>query len=257
MLFLQNANLNLSFFQRLLCPQCLCGIWFRCLQQFKPCVATIQLFKAGMSQTYTKAELLCSPQEWFHPYICVLSLFSLDTIHLPLDQGDNCILKVLWMFKPIFKPINHHVNKASLGEKNSVSTEGTNRGQLQTVAVRSCVNKLGTKRELKLHTSCNQAWLTKSPVLSFHLICCWPDTDKNHLPPHHRHQWHKPLMFYLLLIPETLLLAWAFTLSSINRNIRIRIRLNGHVHTCKQFNYIWLDLLDLLTCRAKTNTQWD
>ncbi len=124
MLFLQNTNLNSSFFQRLLCPQCLCGIWFRCLQQFKLCVATIQLFKAGMSQTYTKAELLCSLQEWFHPYICVLSLFSLDTIHLPLDQGDNCILKVLWMFKPIFKPINHHVNKASLGKKKQCFNRG-------------------------------------------------------------------------------------------------------------------------------------
>lgn len=34
-------------------------------------------------------------------------------------------------FDPIFKPINQHAHKV---EKNSVSTEGTNRGQFQAVA---------------------------------------------------------------------------------------------------------------------------
>lgn len=81
------------------------------------------------------------------------------------------------------------------------------------------------KMRLCFHTSCNEAWLTKSPALSFHLICCWPATDKNHLPPHHHHQWPKPLMFHLPLIPETFLMAWAFTLRLINR--KIWIKFNG------------------------------
>lgn len=83
-------------------------------------------------------------------------------------------------FNPIFKPINQHGHK---GEKNSVSTAGTNRGQFQTEAV------WGTNSISNFLKSCEMS-VTQSPTQStlsiLHIV---DELDRNHLPSLYSHRY--------------------------------------------------------------------
>lgn len=154
-------------------------------------------------------------------------MFPLDTIRLPKDkegEQETVFLKY-WteeMLKPIFKLINHCVNKA--GDEKTVSAEGTKRGRLQTVALRRCVNKWDTNRFDFIHLVIKPDKLTNLLALSFpsHLLLTSHRLSSSVT---------QTLDVYLLLISET------FTLTQQNL-----ICVHTHTHTAVSYGNVHYQL---------------
>lgn len=112
-------------------------------------------------------------QECWHMFVFLFFHMTLSTYPKTMEvDGRPLYFKSIVdrreMFKAIFKPISQRAHKVVFQQR--APTEGSYRLWLYGV--------VGTKRDLKLHTSCNREWLTKSPASSVCLICCWPARHK-------------------------------------------------------------------------------
>lgn len=174
-------------------------------------------YMTGKSSSLVLPLLWCSKhkpelQECWHMFVFLFFHMTLSTYPKTMEvDGRPLYFKSIVdrreMFKAIFKPISQRAHKVVFQQR--APTEGSYRLWLYGV--------VGTKRDLKLHTSCNREWLTKSPASSVCLICCWPAR-------------HKPFAF-----------------SKKKKKIRTKFIGQLYVHTYKKFNPS-CQLLHLLTC---------